>query len=663
MKKKMQAGKVGLIAAALGAVMYIGFGTRIAWGEAAELEEYNLPERIVTATRTEKSFVDTPANVEVITDKELINHGFTNAFQAVTNLAQAGGLGWQEDGSDYGGMMSRIRIRGIDNGTLVLVDGLPVNFGNASALNSIPLDQIDRIEVVKGAGSVLYGPQAMGGVVNVITKKPRKGQAMAGKGYGSFGNRYKDVGIEIKADGVNFGGKKTFTRDLNNVQRPGSGGTGNAMDIKGKQIEQLFAAVRAADDLTVTASRTFGTTTFYTGKYNNYQKSITKISKINTAHNTYSILYDSKENGWKAGVSYVTMDIFSNVGTYSKNNYYYGYDLTFDVQKKLNIRDARDSLLIGATIGREYWKVDSPPYNVFEDNGRNSYSLYESYDRQISGKFRMIFGLREYWLTKSKYQARDFQWLPQLQGIYKLNDSSSLYFNVGRSFQMPTLSSGFYKSNNYVVNPGLKPQSSWTYEIGYKYEHKKTIFSADLFYMTARDKIQWSKTADGKNIQTNADNWKNYGLELNVNHKLNDRQEVYCGLTLQNPQAKSEAGDYKTKAGGWSQDEAKIILSLGTTYHRSKFSADARIFSYLNREPAYYLLDKVTSPNPTGKGTYPDHNLRNSCNLTITLTYKPTVYDTFRLTGRNLLNRDDVINYDEYYATPANYFLTYERCF
>ena len=62
MKKKMQAGKVGRIAAALGAVMYIGFGTRIAWGEAAELEEYNLPERIVTATRTDKSFVDTPAN-------------------------------------------------------------------------------------------------------------------------------------------------------------------------------------------------------------------------------------------------------------------------------------------------------------------------------------------------------------------------------------------------------------------------------------------------------------------------------------------------------------------------------------------------------------------------------------------------------------------------
>ena len=83
-------------------------------------------------------------------------------------------MGWQEDGSDYSGMLSRIRLRGMDNGTLVLVDGHPANFNNASALNSIPIDQIEKIEVVKGPGSVLYGPQAMAGVINVITKKPVK---------------------------------------------------------------------------------------------------------------------------------------------------------------------------------------------------------------------------------------------------------------------------------------------------------------------------------------------------------------------------------------------------------------------------------------------------------------------------------------------------------
>ena len=212
-----------------------------------------------------------------------------------------------------------------------------------------------------------------------------------------------------------------------------------------------------------------------------------------------------------------------------------------------------------------------------------------------------------------------------------------------------------------MVNTNLKPQSSWSYEFGYKYGDKKTTFSADLFYMTAKDKIQWAKTAAGENIMVNADAWQNYGLELNVNHKLDDRQEVYCGLTFQNPRSKSDAGSNNVKAGDWVQDDAKIILSLGTTYHQAKFTADARIFSYLNREPAYYLSDRISLPNAS-RGRYAA-NLRNSCNLTISLTYRPTVYDTFRLVGRNLLDRDDVLHKYEYYVTPANYFLTYERSF
>lgn len=660
MGKTMCWRKTCLMAMPLGLAVFAGALQQVEAAEG-EMAEYSLDDIIVTATRTDKSFVDTPANVEVITNKELAEQGFTDAFQAVTNLAQVGGLGWQEDGSDYGGMTSRINIRGIDNGTLALVDGMPVNFNNTSALNSIPMDQIERIEVVKGAGSVLYGPQAMGGVINVITKKPDKEAPMSGRAYGSFGNRYRDMGVELRAAGLNIGAKKTFTRDFYNVQRPGVGGTGNAMDTKGRRTEQLFAAVRLAEDLTAMASRTFRTTTFHTGKYKNYQKMIAKISEIDTAHNSYSLLYDSKETGWRAGLSYVTMDIFSNAGVYAKSKRYYGYNLTFDAQKKFELRGGKDSLVVGTTVGREYWKVGSSPYRVFDDNGRNSYSLYESYDRQISDKFRLILGMREYWMMKSKYQAENFQWLPQLQGIYKLNDRSSLYFNVGRAFEMPTLSTGFQKSNNYVINPNLKPQSSWSYEIGYKYGDKKTTFSADLFYMTAKDKIQWAKTAAGENIMVNADAWQNYGLEMNLNHKMNDRQEIYCGLTVQNPRSKSDAGSKTVKAGDWAQDDAKIILSLGTTYRQAKFTADARIFSYLNRQPSHYLPDRISLPDAS-KGKYAEH-LRNSCNLTLSLTYKPTAYDTFRLVGRNLLDRDDVLHKYGYHVTPANYFLTYERSF
>ena len=153
---------------------------------ADEVQEYALDTMVVTATRTEKTVQDTPANVTVITQKELKDSGYQSVFQAVRELSQANCHTYQEDGGDYGGMMSRIRVRGIDDGTLVLVNGNPSNYMNHATLNTVPMDQIEKIEIVKGSNSVLYGPQAMGGVINIITKRPSKTGAVTGSVIGGI---------------------------------------------------------------------------------------------------------------------------------------------------------------------------------------------------------------------------------------------------------------------------------------------------------------------------------------------------------------------------------------------------------------------------------------------------------------------------------------------
>lgn len=118
------------------------------WGGTAlaaeDIQEYALDTMVVTATRTEKTVQDTPANVTVITQKELKDSGYQSVFQAVRELSQANCHTYQEDGGDYGGMMSRIRVRGIDDGTLVLVNGNPSNYMNHATLNTVPMDQIEK---------------------------------------------------------------------------------------------------------------------------------------------------------------------------------------------------------------------------------------------------------------------------------------------------------------------------------------------------------------------------------------------------------------------------------------------------------------------------------------------------------------------------------------
>ena len=182
-------------------LMSMLMSTSALWGGTAlaaeDIQEYALDTMVVTATRTEKTVQDTPANVTVITQKELKDSGYQSVFQAVRELSQANCHTYQEDGGDYGGMMSRIRVRGIDDGTLVLVNGNPSNYMNHATLNTVPMDQIEKIEIVKGSNSVLYGPQAMGGVINIITKRPSKTGAVTGSVIGGIGSNKKLAGANV----------------------------------------------------------------------------------------------------------------------------------------------------------------------------------------------------------------------------------------------------------------------------------------------------------------------------------------------------------------------------------------------------------------------------------------------------------------------------------
>ena len=100
---------------------------------------------------------------------------------------------------------------------------------------------------------------------------------------------------------------------------------------------------------------------------------------------------------------------------------------------------------------------------------------------------------------------------------------------------MPAINSTFYYNSNYGINSALKPQSGWTYELGYKVDDGTTAFTADVFHMKIKDKFFWDKEADGTNIMRNRDEWENTGLELNYKQKLDENWTANIGWTLQNP--------------------------------------------------------------------------------------------------------------------------------
>src|SRR5574344_2465762 len=184
------------------AVLQAVLGTASVWAaDDSSLDTYTLDTVVVTANRYEKPDVATAASTTVVTENKIKDSGATNAQEALSKVS-----GMISDSSRAGGgavnpfSNSEVEIRGT-SGTLVLVNGMPLNLGNRYQLNDIPAENIKKIEVVKGGGAVLYGSEAIGGVINIITKDTREN--MVKVGFGNHGRQ--DHGVTAQAGKLGVG--------------------------------------------------------------------------------------------------------------------------------------------------------------------------------------------------------------------------------------------------------------------------------------------------------------------------------------------------------------------------------------------------------------------------------------------------------------------------
>ena len=148
-------------------------------------EVYELNPVLVTAQRSVTKDMETPAAIEVLHADDLQKTGATSVQEALKFSTGIITHGQGPRNISQGTMTSKAVIRGVEKGTLVLVDGVPINQGGRYNLEDIPVESIDRVEVVRGGGAVLYGSEANGGVINIITKGKRANTVKAG--FGNYG--------------------------------------------------------------------------------------------------------------------------------------------------------------------------------------------------------------------------------------------------------------------------------------------------------------------------------------------------------------------------------------------------------------------------------------------------------------------------------------------
>ena len=167
---------------------------------AAEGQVYDLAPVTVTATRYASKDLNVGESTQIVTSEQLQQTGQTNLQQALSFLDSVVYTSMGSNGTASSSMTSKIIIRGVEDGTLVMINGTPVNWRRKYNLEDIPLESIEKVEVIRGGGAVLYGSQATGGVINIITKKKLPNQVQAG--LGNYGQQ--DYKVSANAGDFSF---------------------------------------------------------------------------------------------------------------------------------------------------------------------------------------------------------------------------------------------------------------------------------------------------------------------------------------------------------------------------------------------------------------------------------------------------------------------------
>lgn len=343
------------------------------------------------------------------------------------------------------GVLTDLSIRGSSFGqTLVLLNGLRLNDAQTGHFNMnlpVPLEAVDRIEVLKGAGSLFYGSDAVGGVVNVITNVPERRTLRIRTALGSFGAQQQRV---------NFGSSNKLWSQRLVVARDFSTGFTSNRDFRtlsGAYDLRFRGRLGNTSVLLAAADRAFGAEQFY-GNFPSWERTKTWWAGIRQELGSKTeasfafrrgtdlfVLYRDRPavyTNHHAGETYQAA--LRRVETLNSNT-----RLSYGVE---GLRDTLNSTNLG---------------NRTRDRG----AAYVGLDVRALRRFSLTLGTRE-----ELYTGGGRQFNPTVAAGYWLSHGWKLKASASRAFRLPTFTDLYYRDPANVGNPLLRPERAWNFEGG-----------------------------------------------------------------------------------------------------------------------------------------------------------------------------------------------------
>jgi iron complex outermembrane receptor protein len=470
----------------------------------AQEKEVTLEPVVVTATRDVEEIRKIPAGVSVVTKEKIEQSNAQNVVDLLRNEINI------EVRDIYGnGKSASVDIRGFGEtgllNTLVLVDGRRVNNIDLSGVDwtQIPLDQVERIEIIRGAGSVLYGDNAAGGVINIITKKPEKPFSATAEISGGSYNYNKESG--------SVGGKWGRLSAILNASYGATNGYREngflrTKDVGGKVIYDLN------ENISFNLNGSFHQDD--QGLPGALPKAIYEVDRRETLApddraktDDWYLALGTKARLWDFGrfemdLSYRDRnvdDLFRSFSFEDKRNLStWGVTPRYILEKPVWI--FRNKLVFGL----DFYHSDS---DVFSESSfglnrvevkKRSTGLYLLDEWSLLKNLILSAGYRQEWVTydfsqdlpraKDKMSDNEPAWNVGLN--YLFDKKSSAFLSVRRIFRFPVSDELIQFFPTFQANPEIKPQTGYQYEAGVRHAFTDQIeASLTLFWIETRNEI------------------------------------------------------------------------------------------------------------------------------------------------------------------------------
>ena len=490
---------------------------------------YEMDDTIVTAERMPSKTMETPANVAVITAKEIEANHFSSLDEAIGHVNGVSVV------RGAGGERQYVRING-DDRVVIMVDGQRLNtdqgelVGRSSVdMNMLPtMENIQRIEVVKGGGSALYGSDAVGGVINIITKKVYKNQTKIDMNTGSWNTHNYEITTQGKENdfswlitgGIQRRGHYDYKFDGKSPTMENSDYNNNSFSMKlnnrFSDAESLTAyyAHRSIDS---GLWNCYGTTSEVPGifagvsarmqeNFNNY--SLTWNFKEDTEVPAYVRLFYNEKTVNMGGSDPITFMTIQHAPFTTQTQ-------GIDYQDGWKLSD-KHTLVAGA----EWHESKSSNSNSGYKNGKTiNKSVYVQDSWQLSDRWILVPGLR-----MDNHSKFGTHWSPKIALNYLADKDTHIYASWGRVFKAPTADDLYtYLPGGWSTlgNPDLKPETGYTATLGMDHNFDENISAGvSFFYTELNDAIAWPQVSPSVYVAQNVNKEKRTGMELSFKQKL-----------------------------------------------------------------------------------------------------------------------------------------------